>query len=207
MKTPATCRQCGLPLLPVSGRGRPRTYCSAVCRLAHHRTSGGSQRAAIKHRRSDQGREWAQLYQRRKGQVGTKDQRDPSFDRLQIFARDRMCCQLCGQKVQATRPQALDAATIHLKIPTALGGRYSLEIGETACRECNGRACALVARSLNDPSFTLPRSLRVSEGYGGASLLGPLSTSMENFGSVPATSEVAEVSLVSESPQRLQDDA
>jgi 5-methylcytosine-specific restriction endonuclease McrA len=207
MKTPATCRQCGLPLPPVSGRGRPRTYCSAVCRLAHHRTSGGAQRAAIKHRRSDQGREWARLYQRRKGQVGTKDQRDPSFDRFRIFSRDRMCCQLCGRKVQTTRPQALDAATIHLKIPTALGGRYSLENGETACRQCNGRACAMVARSLNDPSFMPPRSLRVSEGHGAASLWGPLSTSMVDFGPAPATSEVAEVSLVSVSPQRLQDDA
>lgn len=116
-----------------------------------------------------------------------------------------MCCQLCGRKVQTTRPQALDAATIHLKIPTALGGRYSLENGETACRQCNGRACALVARSLNDPSFTLPRSLSLNERYGAASQLGPLSTSMESFGSDPASSEDAEVSLASVSPQRLQD--
>lgn len=205
MNRKVTCKHCGMLIPPRPGRGRPRLHCSAECRLAHHQASGGSHRAAVKYRHSDLGRQSARDYQRRKGQVGTAEQHEPSFDRYEIFERDHWRCQLCGRKVQDRAQQKLDAATVHLRKPTAAGGKYSLENGETACRECNGRAAALVARSLSDPSFALPRSLRLNEGYGASSRLGPLSTSMENFGSVPATSEAAEVSLVPVSPQRPQE--
>ena len=201
------CKHCDSPFKPRFDRGRPQLHCSDACRLAFRKASGSESMAAWKYRNSESGREHRRLHKRRRHIKAPSVLRDPSFDRLKVFARDDWRCQLCGQAVQDARSTAMDSATIRLRVPVQLNGTYSFDNCETACRQCNGRAAALVAMSLSDPSFTLPRSLRFKNEYGAASLLGPLSTSMESFGSASATSEVAGASLVSMSPQRLQEGA
>jgi 5-methylcytosine-specific restriction endonuclease McrA len=199
-------KHCDRPFKPRHDRGRPQLHCSDACRLAYRKATGSEALAAWKWRHSEAGRESRRLSKRRKkiGKVGGKP-RDASFDRIAIFARDGWRCQLCGARVQDDHSTSMDSATIRLLVPVQLGGKYSLENCESACRQCNGRAAALVAKSLNDPSFTLPRSLRWNDEYGTAPRMGPQLTIDECFGSVPATSEGAEVSLVAMSPQRLQD--
>lgn len=199
------CKHCDSPFKPRFDRGRPQLHCSDACRLAYRRASGSESAAAWKYRNTESGREHRRLHKRRKHIKAPSELRDASFDRLKIFARDAWRCQLCGQTVQDSRATAMDSATIRLQVPVQVGGRYSFDNCETACRQCNGRAAALVAKSLSDPSFTLPRSLRFVDEYGAAPSLGPLSSLSQAFGSVPATSEAARVSLVPMSPQRPQE--
>ncbi|MBA4106141.1 MAG: hypothetical protein C0485_10305 [Pirellula sp.] len=198
------CKHCDRPFKPRFDHGRPQLHCSDACRLGYRKASGSESLAAWKYRNTESGREHRRLQKRRKHVKAPSELRDASFDRLKIFARDAWRCQLCGQTVQDADSTAMDSATIRLRVPIQHGGRYSFDNCETACRQCNGRAAALVAKSLNDPSFTLPRSLRFDE-YGAAPSLGPLSSVGESFGSPPATSEGERASLVATSPQSLQD--
>ena len=156
----STCKNCGQKFTPRFQYGRPQLHCSDECRLAFRRSTGGEARAAWKWRNSESGRESRRERKRRKKTPGGQQVREPSFDRLLIFARDDWRCQLCGDKVQDARPEARDSATIRLIVPTQLGGKYSLSNCETACRQCNGRGASLIARFLGDRNFRLPRSLR-----------------------------------------------
>jgi 5-methylcytosine-specific restriction endonuclease McrA len=169
------CKHCDRPFKPRHDRGRPQLHCSDACRLAYRKATGSEALAAWKWRHSEAGRESRRLSKRRKkiGKVGGKP-RDASFDRIAIFARDGWRCQLCGARVQDDHSTSMDSATIRLLVPVQLGGKYSLENCETACRQCNGRAAALVARSLRDSSFTLPRSLRTTTMYDAEPSQGPL---------------------------------
>ena len=200
------CKHCDRLFKPRFERGRPQLHCSDACRLAFRKASGSESMAAWKYRNSESGRGCRRVNKRRK-KVGRDSgkPRESSFDRLEIFARDDWRCQLCGAKVQNERPTSMDSATIRLLVPVQLDGKYSLDNCETACRQCNGRAAVLVAKSLSDPSFTLPRSIRLNDEYGAAPQVGPQSTSVESFGSVPATSGGEEPTLVSMSSQRPQD--
>jgi 5-methylcytosine-specific restriction endonuclease McrA len=154
------CKHCKRAFTPRHDRGRPQLHCSDECRLAYRKASGAESLAGWKYRNSETGRESRRMQKRRKKVKVGGELRDHSFDRLQIFARDAWRCQLCGQTVQDADSTLMDSATIRLRVPIQLGGRYSFDNCETACRQCNGRAAALVAKSLNDPSFSLPRSLR-----------------------------------------------
>lgn len=192
------CKHCERPFQPRFDRGRPQLHCSDACRLAYRKASGSESLAGWKYRNSAAGRERRRTNRRRKQIKLGAEFSEPSFDRLKIFARDAWRCQLCGQTVQDSEPAAMNSATIRLRVAIQLGGRYSFDNCETACRQCNGRAAALVARSLSNPSFTLPRSLRFD-------LTGPYSSFNRSFGSVPATSEAAGVTLVPMPPQSPQD--
>ena len=204
------CKHCDRPFKPRHERGRPRLHCSDACRLAYRKATGAEALAAWKWRHTEAGRESRRLSKRRKkvGRDGGKP-RDASFDRLAIFARDDWRCQLCGAKVQQEQPASTDSATIRLLVPVQLEGKYSLENCETACRKCNGRAAALVAMALADPSFRLPRSIRVHKAtdYDAPPQVGPQRTSRESFGSVPPTSQGGEPVLVPMSRQRPQGNA
>lgn len=183
------CKHCDRPFKPRFDRGRPQLHCSDACRLAYRKATGGAALASWKYRNSDEGRECRRLNKRRKHVKAPSKFREQSFDRLAIFARDGWRCQLCGAKVQDERPAGMDSATIRLLVPVQLKGKYSLDNCETACRQCNGRAAALVAMAIADPSFRLPRSLRLMTINDAESSQGPPSPSCESFGSVPATSE------------------
>jgi 5-methylcytosine-specific restriction endonuclease McrA len=201
------CKHCDRPFKPRFDRGRRQLHCSDTCRWAYRKASGSEAMAGWKYRNTGSGREQRRLNKRRRRIKAASELRDPSFDRLKTFARDGWRCQLCGQTVQDAHPAAMDSATIRLRVPAQFGGRYSFENSETACRQCNGRAASLVAKSINAPSFSLPRSLRFDETNGAAPSAGPLSSSMESFGSDPATSEAEEPRLLSTSPQSRQDSA
>ena len=199
------CKHCNRPFTPRFDRGRPQLHCTDACRLAYRKASGSGSRAGWKYRNSEAGRETRRVNKQRRQVHAASELRDPSFDRLKIFDRDGWRCQLCGQVVQVAQPTRLDSATIRLLIPVQAGGRYSFDNCETACRQCNGRAAALVAMSLSDQSFTLPRSIRLEREYDAAVQMGPLSRSGQSFGSVTATAEAAGVSLIAMSPQRPQE--
>jgi 5-methylcytosine-specific restriction endonuclease McrA len=196
------CKHCDRPFKPRFERGRPQLHCSDACRLAYRRASGSESAAAWKYRNTESSREHRRLHKRRRHIKAASELRDPSFECLRIFARDGWRCQLCGQTVQDSRPTEMNSATIRLRVPIQLDGRYSVDNCETACRQCHGRAAALVARSLSDPGITLPRSLRWNEEYDAAPQVGPLSTSIESFGSVLAASGIAGPTLVPMSTQR-----
>ena len=190
-----TCKHCKRPFTPRHDRGRPQLHCSDECRLAYRKESGSEAMAAWKYRHSDAGRESRHRSKRRKNIEAPAELKDRSFDRLAIFARDAWRCQLCCVKVQDKRPEAMDSATIRLRLPLAAGGRYSFGNCETTCRQCNGRSAALVAMSIADPSFPLPRSLRF-DGIDPSAYQGPPAPLQQSFGSDPATSETENPTLV-----------
>lgn len=201
------CKHCNRPFKPRFDRGRPHLHCTDACRLAYRKASGSEVRAGWKYRNSEAGRETRRVNKQRRHVHAASELRDPAFDRLKIFDRDGWRCQLCGQVVQVAQPTQMDSATIRLLIPVQAGGRYAFDNCETACRQCNGRAAALVSRSLADSTYRLPRSLRSSNADDARSLWGPISASAESFGSASATSADGNVTPVPTSSQRLQGDA
>ncbi|MGE3807155.1 MAG: HNH endonuclease [Gemmataceae bacterium] len=101
-------------------------YCSESCAKAAYR---GSQ-AFKAHKRA---RRKADKYRRRASVI-------ERFDPLEVLARDRWRCQLCGVKT----PERLrgtyqpNAPELDHIIPIALGGSHSRANTQCACRSCNG---------------------------------------------------------------------
>jgi 5-methylcytosine-specific restriction endonuclease McrA len=63
------------------------------------------------------------------------------FDPLEILARDRWVCQLCGVKTLKSKrgTSASRAPVVDHIIPLALGGEHSRRNVQCACYECNAK--------------------------------------------------------------------
>ena len=185
------CKHCDRPFPPRHQRGRPQLHCSDECRLAHRKATGGAALASWQYHQTPNGREVRRQHKRRR-HGNSSAPVAPTFNRLAIYDRDDWRCQLCGVRVKDSGSAAMESATIRLLVPAQAGGLYAPENCETSCRQCCGRAGALVARSLADPNAVLPRSLRWNRDDASEPTSKSQSTATESFGAAPATSVVEE---------------
>jgi len=119
-RSPRACRWCKSVFQPEYGNLR-RVYCTEACRLKTQNSARGG--STHRRRATARGVEYRPI------------------DRLQVFARDRWRCQLCG--VQTPRKYSGqtrgDAPELDHIVPFAAGGAHVLENVQCACRSCNLR--------------------------------------------------------------------
>lgn len=120
-KAPRSCPQCACMFTPFPGR-KPRTFCSAACRLKYFRIAHGK---SHRHR----ARRYGVPYE--------------PVNRLKVFERDRWTCQICGAKTPRKLMGTIDkrAPELDHRIPMAPphSGGHTYVNCQCACRDCNIR--------------------------------------------------------------------
>lgn len=116
------CTVCGATVR----RGQPhrrRPTCSVECRTA---LTGGT---------IGGGYDWGADAEARARRAGCRVVE--SFDRLEIFERDKWACALCGAACREPNPHDPASATVDHIVPLSLGGEHSRANAQTACLSCN----------------------------------------------------------------------
>lgn len=114
------CRACGKTYRPTFTGGRPSEFCGEACRRQVERRT----------RRVDK------LRRKAAKRAVTVESVDP----LEVFARDRWRCKLCGIKTPKSKRGTYEPNAPELDhiIPLARGGEHSYRNTQCACRRCNG---------------------------------------------------------------------
>jgi 5-methylcytosine-specific restriction endonuclease McrA len=124
----AVCRECQHPFwIDYCAKSRPREFCSARC---------GRRSAKREYDKSENGRasRSRQAHVRRMRESGAEVER---FTPMEIFARDKWRCGVCGKRVPKVKhPDPLSASLDHV-IPLSEGGPHTRANVRLAHLICN----------------------------------------------------------------------